>query len=75
MFTAYFLLKSGHEVTIVDKNQTTVPTSVNNAGSLSPGICSRSQMEKLQARIGSHSSAGSPLFFVTRNNQESSLVL
>jgi D-amino-acid dehydrogenase len=38
MFTAYFLLKSGHEVTIVDKNQTTVPTSVNNAGSLSPAF-------------------------------------
>ncbi len=38
MFTAYFLLKSGHDVIVIDKNRSAVPTSIYNAGSLSPAF-------------------------------------
>jgi D-amino-acid dehydrogenase len=36
MFSAYYLLKDGHEVTVVDENAESVPTSVFNAGLIMP---------------------------------------
>jgi D-amino-acid dehydrogenase len=36
MFSAYYLLKDGHEVTVVDENAQNVPTSVFNAGLIMP---------------------------------------
>jgi D-amino-acid dehydrogenase len=36
MFAAHYLLKDGHQVTVVDENPQSVPTSVYNAGLLMP---------------------------------------